>query len=87
MEESALSAVERAEYDGFWDQVRRNTALMDDLKEAHEKLDAAMAERDAAVEKMRQDKLDTARQMKADGMAVGTIAKYTGLAADEIEAL
>ena len=36
---------------------------------------------------VRQDKLNTARQMKADGMAVGTIAKYTGLAADEIARL
>jgi hypothetical protein len=29
----------------------------------------------------------SARQMKTDGMAVETIAKYTGLTADEIAAL
>ena len=46
-------------------------------------LDAATAERDAAMEKLR----ESARQMKADGMAVETIAKYTGLAADEITSL
>ena len=101
VEESALSAVERAEYDGFWDQVRRNTALMDDLKEAHEKLDAAnaradaakaradaeRARADAAVEKMRQDKLQTARNLKAMNLTNEQIAAATGLAADEIEAL
>ena len=32
-------------------------------------------------------KLSCLRNMKADGMAVETIAKYTGLAADEIAAL
>ena len=54
-----------------------------ELAEERKKLDAAKAE----LEKLRQDKLNTARQMKADGMAVGTIAKYTGLAADEIARL
>ena len=61
---------------------------------AKARADAATAERDAAnaradaVEaKMRQDKLDTARQMKADGLPMETIAKYTGLAAGEIKAL
>ncbi len=53
VEESALNAAERAEYDGFWDQVRRNTALLDDVREAHAKLDAAMAHADA--EKARAD--------------------------------
>ena len=50
---------------------------------ANAERDAANAERDAAVEKLRQ----SARQMKTDGMAVETIAKYTGLPADEITAL
>ena len=45
--------------------------------------DAATAERDAAMGKLRQ----SARQMKADGMAVEIIAKYTGLAAAEIASL
>ena len=36
---------------------------------------------------LKEGKLETARQMKADGMAVEAIAKYTGLAADEIAAL
>jgi hypothetical protein len=53
------------------------------LKEAEEKLGAMTAKFDAAVERLRQ----SARQMKADGMAVQTIAKYTGLTAAEIARL
>ena len=53
VEESALNAAERAEYDGFWDHVRRNTALMDDLKEAKTERDAEKARADA--EKARAD--------------------------------
>ena len=49
--------------------------------------DAANARADAVEAKMRQDKLDTARQMKADGLPMETIAKYTGLAAPLIETL
>ena len=83
VEESAYSEAEMLAYDRYWDQVRRDKALIDDLDDARAKLDAATAERDAAVEKLRQ----SARQMKADGMAVETIAKYTGLSADEINTL
>ena len=84
LEESAYSEAEMLDYDRYWDQVRRDKALMDDLDEAHTKLNAANARADAAVEQLRQDKLHSARQMKADGMPVETIARYTGLSADEI---
>ena len=94
VEESALSDAERAAYDGFWDLVSREATKEADMKAAlaerdaeKARADAANARADAAVEKMRQDKLDTARQMKADGMAVETIAKYTGLTVDKIEVL
>ena len=53
------------------------------LGETAVKLNAATAERDAAVEKLRK----SARQMKADGMPVETIAKYTGLSVAEIARL
>ena len=93
-EESAYSEAEMLAYDKFWDRVSREATREANLKEAEEKLGAMTAERDAAnaradaVEaKMRQDKLDTARQMKADGLPMETIAKYTGLAAGEIKAL
>ena len=49
--------------------------------------DSEKARADAAVEKLKQDKIQSALQMKADGMAVETIAKYTGLSAAEIDKL
>ena len=101
LEESAYSEAEMLDYDRYWDQVRRDKALMDDLDEAHAKLDAAearadaataerdaaTAERDAAVEKLRQDKFQTARKMKAKGFSTEDITELTGLATDEIERL
>ena len=54
---------------------------------AEAKVNAAEAERDAAVEKLKQSKIQTARQMKADGMAAEAIAKYTGLSVVEISRL
>ena len=69
----------------------------EELAEERKNRDAAVARADAAnaradaataeLEKMRKDKLQTARQMKADGLPVETIAKYTGLTADEIRSL
>ena len=94
LEESAYSEAEMLDYDRYWDQVRRDKALIDDLDEAHAKLaaataraDAATAERDAAMEKLRQDKFDTARKLKAMNLANEQIAAATGLAAVEIEQL
>ena len=54
-----------------------------ELAEERKKLDAAKAE----LEKLRQDKFDTARKMKGKGFAVADIADLTGLTADEIAAL
>lgn len=61
-----------------------------ELAEERKKFDAAKAERDAAkaeLEKLRQDKLNTARKMKDKGFAVADIADLTGLTADEIARL
>ena len=76
--------------DGFWDQVRRNAALMDKLKETHARLDVATAERDAektradaAVGKLRQ----TARNLKTMNLTNVQIAAATGLTAGEIAEL
>ncbi len=49
LEESAYSEAEMLDYDRYWDQVRRDKALMDDLDEMHAKLDAATARADAAT--------------------------------------
>jgi len=60
----------------FWDRVRRDKDMADELKETKEHL-----------AKLESEKMDTARKMKSDGMPVELIAKYTGLTAEEIEAL
>ncbi|MBQ3345340.1 MAG: Rpn family recombination-promoting nuclease/putative transposase [Kiritimatiellae bacterium] len=96
VEVAALTPEERAKYDGFQDWLCRETRRANAEREAEKvpglkaerdaekaRADAAVAERDAAIEKIRQ----SARQMKADGMAVETIAKYTGLSASEIARL
>lgn len=100
VEVSALTPEERARYDGFQDwlcrETRRSSAerraelvpgLEAKLDAATARADAEKARADAAVEQLRHDKLETARQMKADGLPVEAIAKYTGLAANEIKAL
>ena len=83
VEESAYSDAEMATYDGYWDAVRIEATIIGGLNDARKELAEERKKRDAAVEKLRQ----SARQMKADGMSVQTIAKYTGLTADEIKAL
>ena len=76
VEESALSDEERARYDGFWDLVSREAT-----KEAEMK--AAIAERDAAKERLRQ----TVCNLKEVGMSVEQISKVTGLKPTEVETL
>jgi len=92
--ESGMNDAERAAYEDFWDRVSIEATKKAYMDRAVAERDAANAERDAekaradaAVEKLKQDKLHTARQMKADGMPVETIAKYTGLTSDEIDNL
>jgi predicted transposase/invertase (TIGR01784 family) len=88
--ESGLNDVERAAYEGFWDRVSIETT-----KKAYEdrlvaERDAANAERDAAkaeLEQLRQDKLDTARKLKALNLSVEQIAEATGLSEKQIEEL
>ena len=101
LEESAYSEAEMLDYDRYWDQVRRDKALMDErdaaraeldetnakLDAAHAKLDAATARADAAEAKLRQDKLQTARNLKSMNLTAEQIAAATGLAATEIEKL
>ena len=72
LEESAYSEAEMLDYDRYWDQVRRDKALMDDLDEMHAKLDAATAERD--TEKARADAA-TARADEATARADEALEK------------
>ncbi|MBQ9432386.1 MAG: Rpn family recombination-promoting nuclease/putative transposase [Kiritimatiellae bacterium] len=97
LEESAYSEAEMLDYDRYWDQVRRDKALMDErdaaraelneiyvkLDEAHVKLDEAHAKLDAATERLRQ----TVFNLKEVGMSVEQISKVTGLKSTEVETL
>jgi len=76
VEESAYTREQLLGYDMFWDRVRRDKDMADELRETKALLDKAEA-------KM----ANTARSMKNDGMPAELIAKYTGLAAEDIEKL
>ena len=81
--ESGMNDAERAAYEGFWDRVSIETTKKSYLVEAEAKLGVAVAERDAAVEKLRQ----TARHLKAMKLTNEQIAAATGLSAAEIARL
>ena len=52
LEESAYSEAEMLDYDRYWDQVRRDKALMDERDAARAELDETNAKRDAAHAKL-----------------------------------
>ncbi len=91
IKESAFSDAQLLGYDAFWDAVRvENTIISDALKkglaEGREKgLAEGRAEGRAEGEK--KALLNTARQMKADGLPAEVIAKYTHLTEKEIASL
>lgn len=64
----------------------RNAALAE-RDAAMARVDAATARADAAMEKLRQDKQQTARNLKAMNLAIEQIAAATGLTVEEIDKL
>ena len=86
VEESAYTREQLMGYDLFWDAVRVAKTLASAPERSYK---AGLKEGEAKGKEagLREGKLETARQMKADGMAVETIAKYTGLPVAEIAAL
>ena len=80
LEVAAYTPAEMRAYDKFWDGISSEKTIIADYEY---KLEQAKAEAEDAIEKM----LDAARSMKADGMPVELISKYTGLTAEEIDAL
>ena len=74
VQESAFTREQLMGYDLFWDAVRVDRML---ANEPERRYKAGLKE---GIE-------ETARKMKTDGMPVELIAKYTGLTAEEIEAL
>ena len=81
VERAAFSDVEMRAYDKFWDGVSSLKTLEDDWEQ---KLKDAKAE---TVSMLKQEKIDTARKMKAKGFAVKDIAEITGLTIEDIEEL
>ena len=74
-------------------QTERNAALTErnaalaERDAAVARVDAATARADAAMEKLRQDKQQTARNLKAMNLAIEQIAAATGLTVEEIDKL
>ena len=81
VERAAFDDGEMRAYDKFWDAISSRKSEINAVKREAEK--AVADAKEEAKEKM----LDTARTMKADGMPVDLIAKYTGLTIEQIEAL
>ena len=82
LERAAFTDAEMRAYDKFWDEVSSLRTIEGDWED---KLAEAKAEAEA---KLKQDKLDTARKLKAmNVMTTAQIAEATGLTAEEIEGL
>jgi hypothetical protein len=74
VEESAYTREQLIGYDMFWDRVRRDKDMADELREVKEQL--------------KQKDIDTARKLKAmNVMTIEQIAEATGLKVKEIETL
>ena len=102
VERAAFDDAEMRAYDKFWDNVsvlktlenarKREIEEAEKAKREAEKAKAEAEEAKAEVEeaktKLKQEKLDTARKLKAmNVMTTAQIAEATGLTADEIEGL
>ena len=100
VEIAAFSDEEMRAYDKFWDRVSTQRTFEEEvakkaeakgMAKAEAKYQARMEEAEAQVKeaeaKMEQQKLDTARRMKAKGIDAEDIAEITGLTIDEIAQL
>ena len=84
VERAAFDDGEMRAYDKFWDAIASRKSEINAVKREAEK---AKAEAEEAKTKLKQEKLDTARKMKAKGFAIADIAEITDLIAEEIEGL
>ncbi len=86
LEESAFTEAELLGYDKFWDNIRVERTIMNSAKRKYDEgWEKGIAEGKAQGEHDKQQEI--ARSMKRDGLPAGTIARYTGLAAEDIEKL
>ena len=85
VERAAFSDEEMRAYDKFWDNISKQRTYEEEIKQkAEERIKEAEAKAEAKVE---QQKIDTARKMKAKGFADEDIAEITDLTIEQIEAL
>ena len=91
VERAAFDDAEMRAYDKFWDNVSVQKTLDNarkrEINAVKREAEKAKAEAEEAKTKLKQEKLDTARKMKAKGYAVEDIAEITGLTTELIEAL
>ena len=83
LEKSAYSEGQLYAYDRFWDAVYRERVFYDDGFRKGEVKGRA----EGLAEGRAEEKIGIARMLKADGMAIDIIAKYTGLSPEEIASL
>ena len=84
LEVAAYTPAEMRAYDEFWDAISTRKTIIADYEF---KLEEAKAEAEEAKAKLQQDKIDTARKMKAKGYAPEDIAEITSLTIEQIAVL
>ena len=81
VEESAYTRAQLLGYDMFWDRVRRDKTIANELRETKEKLLQS-------ENKLKQKDIDTARKLKSmNVMTIEQIAETTGLTTEQIKEL
>ena len=87
LERSAYTEGQLIAYDRFWDAVYRERVFYDDGFRKGEVKGRAEGRVEGRAEGRNEEKIGIARKLKADGMAIDIIAKYTGLTSEEIASL
>ena len=88
VKESAYNREQLLGYDMFWDTVRRDKGLANQLRKARERLDKAEAKAEQAEAKAEQAEakmVDAIRRMRFRGLSIADIADITGMTASRIE--
>lgn len=87
IEESAYSDAQLWGYDEFWDAVRVEKTLVSDAERKGMEKGMAKGIEKGIAQGQSNERKETARRMKNDGIPPETIAKYTQLSIEEIEKL
>lgn len=87
IEESAYSDAQLWGYDEFWDAVRVEKTLVSDAERKGMEKGIAKGIEKGIAQGQSNERKETARRMKNDGIPPETIAKYTQLSIEEIEKL